>query len=57
MSLYPLEPKDAADLVGEPDAHALSAGLEVRFAQIIGSRLARALPNEREEPAGYCSDE
>ena len=43
MSLYPFEPKNVADLVGEADAHALSTGLKVRSAQIIGSRLARAL--------------
>ena len=57
MSLYPFEPKNVADLVGEADAHALSTGLKVRSAQIIGSRLARALSKEREEPACYCPNE
>jgi len=57
MSLYPFEPKNAANIIGEADAHALSTGFEFCFAQIVGSRFARALPKERQEPAGYCPNE
>jgi len=57
VSLDPFEPKNIAYPLVEANPHTLSAGLEVRLAQVFGGGLGRGLPIKRQQPTRYCSDE
>jgi len=57
MSPEPFEPEYIADSLAESDAHPLRTRLKLGLTQIVASRLGRAFPKKRKDPACDCSEE